>query len=710
MTNASMEREKAKKHSAPEPAERLYTLLDKFLSAHPEPEVASDKNESTRSISKGKLALQRDLARRNAIRQGRQLRVESDMGPTEQFLIHLASALYAYGTPSHSLWYHMQQVAKGLGHQAEFSCFPTYMLVAFRHRDEPAAHPLFFQATSGQDMYKLQLVDELARRVASYGQAPPGGLQKRAHFSDADLEDLRSETRFRRPGLLRAATMGSVSSFTDTTFTGKKRGSSGNQDGGRFSRIKQALTRKRGSHPDDVRNALSTSSDEKTSDDESDSDSESDLKQWILDLASYGQGFFEGGFKSKSDKDKKSCRKDDRSSDSDSDTESSSSKPLLPKRRSKEKEPIKEPEAPFVPDDNAPSKVKLPPAPSITSMQDAFELIAVEDATRRLKQIVSLPDYYPDWFQYILAGFASGGGAGLFFGGGWWDVLVATILGAIIGMMGGLCEGQRTLDKVYEFIGAVLVSFTVRTLIHLGLPLCYSPTILSSSMFLLQGVTITLALVELATRHMISGTARLAYGITMTGLIGYGLDLGANISAGIFHISKIPETSTEVCPNELSLYFKLALFLPTSLALSMSISAHPVQIPGMTVVSAIGYATYTWASGTFSENLASAIGSFAVGVSSNIHARWSGSPAIVNDLGGLGMLFPGGLAVRGIMKIMEGDDVVDGLGLSTGVLVVGLSLGVGMFMAGVVAPLPSMRMLGGSKRGKRGPILENLHF
>lgn len=206
---------------------------------------------------------------------------------------------------------------------------------------------------------------------------------------------------------------------------------------------------------------------------------------------------------------------------------------------------------------------------------------------------------------------------------------------------------------------------------------------------------------------MISGTSRLAYGITMTGLIGYGIDLGANISAGIFHIPKLPQNLPDVCPNALPPLFQLALFLPTSLALSMSISAHPLQLPVMTLVSAIGYAIYYLAANTFSENLSSAIGAFAVGVASNIHARWSGSPAIVNDLGGLSMLFPGGLAVRGILKVIEGVDIIDGLGLSVGVLVVGLSLGVGMLMAGIVAPLPSIHMFG--KKGK-GPIIENLHF
>ncbi|KAI8593120.1 hypothetical protein BDZ88DRAFT_503987 [Geranomyces variabilis] len=647
------------------PSEKLFTLLDKFLSQHP------DCEEGVAAAGGS-----RELRRREVFRRGTKPRGEGAMSVTEKFLVHLASALYAYGTPSHALYYHMQQVAKGLGHQADFACFPTFMLVAFRHRDEPAAHPLYFSANAGQDLFKLQLVDELARRVASYGSpsALNGGFAHHTVLSAPDLEAGHGPAVRRRPGILRAATMGSVSSFTDVGGRSSKRSSLQSEPervrfddvarkGSILVKAVNAFKRKGNTVPPaDVRDVVESPVESKAESDSDSDDEESDLKQWILDLASFGHGFFQGMTGSKHDK------KDGHDSDSDSDDEPSSSKPLLKKKRSSQKElAVNTKEAHVVngaseqqPD---PPVEEKPQAPSPAEMANAFELIAVEDATRRLKQIVSLPDFYPEWVQYLLTGIACGGGAGLFFGGGWWDVLVSTILGCFVGFMGGIFEGQRTLDKIYEFAGAVVVSFIVRTLVHFGLPLCYSASVLSSCMFLLQGVTITLALVELGTRHMISGTARLAYGVTMTGLIGYGLDLGATFSSKIFDISKVPNDASDVCPGQLDPLVQIALFLPTSLALSMSSLAHPLQLPGMTVVSAVGFSVYTLASGKLSENLSSAVGAFAVGVTSNIHARWAGTPAIVNDLGGLSMLFPGGLAVKGIMKVIEGSDIVDGLGL-----------------------------------------------
>ncbi|KAI8820852.1 uncharacterized protein EV422DRAFT_530463 [Fimicolochytrium jonesii] len=683
------------------------------------------------------------------------------MNATEQFLVNLASSLYAYGTPTHSLWYHMKQVAKGLGRaDTDFTVFPTYMMIGFRHDDEPAAYPLFFLTNAGFDVYKLALVEELARRVASYATAQTyiGAPRAQRRLSQVDVSRFHPppqqarNNRNPRPGLLRAMTMGSVSSLNRSSSLPSIAPETG---GGGLDRRPSRLNRFRnivsevikgkgrametpasvlpGGGNADLESAMLHSPTDMSDHEE---DEQLDLKRWILELAAHGHDIFAGrgnkpkkhkkhrsrvGKKSGSSSDSSDSSSSSSSSSDDDEGASNPSRPLLSRRRPKRQDDAHNAEpstATATSGNDKPANNTSTPSqdgrhkPSKEDLTSAFEIIAVEDANARLKQIVQLPDYYPEWVQYLLSGLAAAGAAGLFFDGQWLDVLVSGILGTVVAWLGGLCESQRTMGKVYEFLGAALVAFTVRTLIGLGVPLCYSASILSSSMFLLQGVTITLALVELGTRHMISGTSRLAYGIVMTGLIGYGLDLGTTLSAGMFHEPKLPDDMPATCPG-LSSTAKLLLFLPTSLTLSMGLGAHPVQLPMLSVISAIGYAVYNLAATRFSDNLASAIGSFAIGVSSNLHARWSKSPAIVNDLGGLNMLFPGALAVRGIMKIIGGDgndDIANGLALSLNVLVVGLSLGVGMFMASIVAPLPSMRMPG-SRRGKgKGPLIDNLHF
>lgn len=65
--------------------------------------------------------------------------------------------------------------------------------------------------------------------------------------------------------------------------------------------------------------------------------------------------------------------------------------------------------------------------------------------------------------------------------------------------------------------------------------------------WLLQGVTITFAIVELMTKNLISGTVHLFYGIIMSALIGFGLDLGTVVFGHSMGISKTVAMQATAC-------------------------------------------------------------------------------------------------------------------------------------------------------------------
>lgn len=184
-------------------------------------------------------------------------------------------------------------------------------------RRQPAAsHPLFFSTQSGQDMYKLQLVDELARRVASYAsEEPPVGTAK--HAKEGWNKIRNHVKRGPRHGLLRAVTMGSsLSDILDHragASAAHSRASSVERPV-RNTSLQKLLgslpARRVNSHPGtlDIAVPESVTHDHMSaspvgdlesgragveSDGEGERDEEDDewaLKQWILELASYGRG------------------------------------------------------------------------------------------------------------------------------------------------------------------------------------------------------------------------------------------------------------------------------------------------------------------------------------------------------------------------------------------------------------------------------------
>ncbi|RKO86555.1 hypothetical protein BDK51DRAFT_30110, partial [Blyttiomyces helicus] len=386
----------------------------------------------------------------------------------------------------------MAQVAAGLGHDAQFAVFPNYSLTSFRKGGkEEGAHAglqtIFFSTETGIDMYRLQLVDELARRVASYAAPAPPVLLPRRRWAPNPAPPRRGV----RGALIRAATMNAMLDTLPGAGPGpgwggrdEEAGSCGGAAGagvveGSVDEYGGVARRRRGRRQS-VRFASALGSDANAGpamDSDSDPDEASTaavtdpllpptstLQDQILALATHGHRL------------------------------TSFSPPPSP--------------APLTP----------PSAPPVH--QTLFEVIAVEDAGKRLTQIVTLPPLYPTWARHLLSGVAAGAGAGLFFDGGWADCGVSFVLGAALGVLGEICQGKQTLSKMYEFLGAVLVSCVTRTLMHFDVPLCYTATTLAAIMVdLVQGVTITLAMVELATKNIVSGTTRLAYGLAVTGII-----------------------------------------------------------------------------------------------------------------------------------------------------------------------------------------------
>ncbi|KAJ3333360.1 hypothetical protein HDU76_008985 [Blyttiomyces sp. JEL0837] len=665
-------------------------------------------------------------------------------------LIALTKALASFGAPTHSLEFHMTEVSRGLGHPALFAVLPTYTLVTFDNEDVPGlgSQTLFIHTAAGRNLYKLQLVDELCRRVASYASEQP-------HETNGTMMDLAgSKGSLESAGSVRKSVASYVSTRTGTPGSTSRMGSGFIENGGVggvLATVKEKLGRvgswrvylkwlgwgelkddKEGETEDDNDNCtdaafpkrlrrkspvgfsgtgISKSSFVGTDDPEQRKAHLAMLKEEVLSLASRGPGFFNLSNQNKHDEGHHHHHS--HHSHHHHGHHHGHHHHHHHHRRNTNVGLL-----------NLYRHYK-------DRHSTAFAMIAVEDAITKLEEIVALPPLYKPWMQVLFNGIASAGCAGMFFGGGWFDVLISFIMGFTCGMFGRVAV--RPFDKVYEFVAAFFVALLTRTMIWQGVPLCYTATTLSSCIFLLQGISITLAMVELATRNMIVGTSRLFYSLTVTCLIGFGLDLGATVASLVFSISKMPPLTDpdpnvpltdpdtgyaeiiewpHVCTPIGPFVSSLVLFLPTCLALCMSIEAHPRQFPVMIVSAMLAkvISTYTWT--PLGPQLSSAIAAFAAGSVSNLYGRITGMPAVVPAMSALMMLVPGAMAVKGVTSFL-GPDPSEGIGLVVRVLSVSLSLGMGLFLAGMV--VPSIEKIEGYLQYRHKTLdkverLEDLHF
>ncbi len=116
--------------------------------------------------------------------------------------------------------------------------------------------------------------------------------------------------------------------------------------------------------------------------------------------------------------------------------------------------------------------------------------------------------------------------------------------------------------------------------------------------------------------------------------------------------------------------------------------AHPTQWLSMTVVAGVGTVISTAL--TLNTSLTSAavtvISSVGVGVAGGLNSRWTNHPPLIDVLSGVGMLVPGGLGARGAAESLAKGGNAGGIDFGATMLLVGLQISIGVFVAEVLVP------------------------
>ncbi|KAJ3278528.1 hypothetical protein HDU79_001485, partial [Rhizoclosmatium sp. JEL0117] len=571
----------------------------------------------------------------------------------DQFLVLLAISLQEYGCPTAAMESHMNAVAQGLGRPAKFAFFNGYAFASWDLGESGRRKTHFFGTWSALDVYKLQLCDELALHVASYS------LESNVTSSKSSLHQLNT---------------------SDTSNKWLKRiyrGLGGTLYGVNIDNTKSDV---------DERHSISNAA---------------RLKERILYLASVGPNVF------------KQFKKKERGSRINAGANTGT--PTIPVEEEPTLEAVEAPSTDTLP--NTPEIIsKRPEAPksnhrrsssfasfskisrkshSIKSEPPAkpkpktkvkhiqvFTSIAVSDALKRLKQIRSAPSPYPSWLSILLCGLSSAGCCAIFFGGGWNDVLASFVLGCLVGVVSKLCSLNDSFLRISEFLSALVVAFCCRLMVVLNLPICPGATTIASIIQIVQGNNITLSIMELASKHPGAGVSRLAYSLTVTALIGIGLQFGDALSLAITKSPKTVElTILATCPQSLSVAAQWAMFAPTIFVFLVNMNAHPRQFFFMAVTSTVAQVVYKYTYSALNDPLSSFLAAFSMGAVSNFYSYITLSNPIVGVLAGLQVLVPGTLAVRALSS----EDVTSGVSLAGSVLVIALSLGLGLFLGSVVA-------------------------
>jgi uncharacterized membrane protein YjjP (DUF1212 family) len=321
----------------------------------------------------------------------------------------------------------------------------------------------------------------------------------------------------------------------------------------------------------------------------------------------------------------------------------------------------------------------------LTLVDEIFNEVAarratIEQARARIRAVVQKP---PAWSPALVwaATTALSGAAAVFFRGNVIDVLVASVVGAVIGGSRVMLDRRPAQRLLSDFLGglfAAVCAWLATTVWPAASP---EVVVLAGAISLFPGMTFTTGLAEVAQKNLVSGGARLMEsGVTLL-LILFGVALVAGFQkmAGIV----LPAPAAE----------RVGLGLPhQALALVVSSVAFAIvfQIPRRYLWAALasgatGYAVTSLAVRSLPEHVAAFCAALAVCVLSNLLARATNRPAQLFQLPGMMLLVPGSFGFVSLGQLLAKDV---GPGIEKGMMMglVGAALVIGVLVANVVAP------------------------
>ena len=299
-------------------------------------------------------------------------------------------------------------------------------------------------------------------------------------------------------------------------------------------------------------------------------------------------------------------------------------------------------------------------------------------ASARVEQITAAPALYGSAISVLAVGLAAAGAA-IFSGGGLREVGVAGLLGLLTGGCGALAGRERWPPGIFQAVAAALVSCLAALATRVVGPLSIYIVTLAGLIVLLPGFTLTVALVELATRHLASGTARLM-GALMT-----FMTLGFGIAAGSLLASAALGPAVSATPLPPPAWAEWIAFVIAPLSFTWLLRAAARDAPWIVAIGFVAVESGRLGSNVAGPELGMFVGALAVSFASALYLRFLRRPAEILLVPGIFLLVPGSIGFKSIEQLL-GKNVVLGVEAAFRMVFVAVALMAGMLIGNALAP------------------------
>lgn len=277
------------------------------------------------------------------------------------------------------------------------------------------------------------------------------------------------------------------------------------------------------------------------------------------------------------------------------------------------------------------------------------------DAAEGLRRVQGLEEAAPRWSSswtipaFSLASFA----VARLFGGDLAEMIAAAAGGLLVGL---LVFGASRLERLARLL-MPLSAASVALLAALA-PAVFGPVsgfviTVAGLIILLPGLSLTVAMAELAMGHLVSGTARLAGVLVVLVQLGVGVALGLRLGQGLL----LPAAGEPASPAAWTIWPALVL------AVAALVPLMQVRLRDAGWIAfgcALSFFGARGGSLLLGPELGALAGSVLLGLGGNAFARLAHRPASLVTTPGILLLVPGSVGFRSVNALLE-QDVVGGL-------------------------------------------------
>ena len=303
--------------------------------------------------------------------------------------------------------------------------------------------------------------------------------------------------------------------------------------------------------------------------------------------------------------------------------------------------------------------------------------LTVAEAQAELKRVAAQPSRYALPVVSISAGVASGAAA-VFYGAGMAEVTVAFVLGCLTCLLGwivGHLPGEARLFEPLAGFCCAMLSIFISAWIW---PMDDRLATLASLIVLVPGLTFTIAMTELASRHLSSGVARMAGAGTTFLTLTVGVALAWRLGQPF---RPTPDITVHPLPAW-AVWPALAL---APFAFSILFQARVREWPVIAIVSCLGFLAARAGQDWLGAEFGPFFGALTVGLGSYGYARLLDRPAMIPLTPGTLILVPGSLGYLSLTSFLD-QRTLEGIELAFNMVLVAVALVGGFLAANAILP------------------------